>query len=312
MPSASQPLSVRRPALFGCLIAVAAVILVFGIAAAFGVFGHDEEGESLLGLAEARIGVVRVEGPINDAEEVVAFIRKLREDDTVKGVILRINSPGGAFGPSQEMYMAVKRLRAKKPVVASFSAVAASGGYYAACGADRIFSNPGSITGSIGVITQLANARELMQKLGLSMDSLTTGKLKDAGSPFKQLSDEQRAYLEGLINDLNAQFSGDVAKERKLTPEAVALIADGRAMTGARAQAIGLVDELGGQEDAVGFLKKELGLKGEVPLFKGPKKKNSFFEKLSSSLPLVDPRGAAALAALADALEGRQSLPELR
>ena len=119
MPSANQPLSVRRPALFGCLIAVAAVILVFGIAAAFGVFGHDEEGESLLGLAEARIGVVRVEGPINDAEEVVAFIRKLREDDTVKGVILRINSPGGAFGPSQEMYMAVKKLAAKKLVVAS-------------------------------------------------------------------------------------------------------------------------------------------------------------------------------------------------
>ena len=151
-----------------------------------------------------------------------------------------------------------------------------------------------------------------MQKLGLSMDSLTTGKLKDAGSPFKQLSDEQRAYLEGLINDLNAQFSGDVAKERQLAPEAIALIADGRAMTGARAQAIGLVDELGGQEEAVGYLKKELGLKGDVPLLKGPKKKNSFFEKLTSSLPLVDPRGAAALTALADALEGRQSLPELR
>jgi protease-4 len=298
--------------LFGCLIAVAAVVLVCGIAAAFGVFGHDEEGEALLGTAQARIGVVRIEGPITDAEDVVAFLRKLREDDTVKGVVLRINSPGGAFGPSQEMYMAVKKLGAKKPVVASFSAVAASGGYYAACAAHRIFSNPGSITGSIGVITQLANARELLQKLGVSMDSLTTGKLKDAGSPFRQLSDEQRAYLEGLIADLNAQFSGDVAKERKLTPEAIALIADGRAMTGTRAKALGLVDELGGQEEAVDSLKKELGLTGEVPLFKGPKKKNSFFEKLSSSLPQLDPRGAAALAALADLLEGRQSLPDPR
>ena len=101
-------------------------------------------------------------------------------------------------------------------------------------------------------------------------------------------------------------------KERKLAKDAVATIADGRAMTGQRALELGLVDELGGQEEAVGYLKKELGLKGEVPLFKGPKKKNSFFEKLTSSLPLVDPRGAAALSALADALEGRQSLPELR
>ncbi|MYL82259.1 signal peptide peptidase SppA [Desulfovibrio aerotolerans] len=312
MPSVKSPFSVRHPALFGCLIALAAVILVSGIAAAFGVFGHSEEGESLFGKSEARIGVVRIEGPIVDADEVVAFIRKLREDDTVKGVIVRINSPGGAFGPSQEMYMAVKKLAAKKLVVASFSAVAASGGYYAACGANRIFSNPGTITGSIGVITQLANAKELLQKLGVNFESLTTGKLKDAGSPFKALTDDQRAYLEGLIADLNAQFSGDVATERKLSKEAVTLIADGRAMTGARARALGLVDELGGQEEAVAYVKTKMGLTGEVPLLKGPKKKNSFFEKISSALHLPDARGAAALSALADVLEGQMPLPASR
>ena len=294
MPSVKTPFSVRHPALFGCLIAVAAVILVSGIAAAFGVFGHSEEGESLLGKSEARIGVVRIEGPIVDADEVVAFIRKLRQDDTVKGVILRINSPGGAFGPSQEMYMAVKKLAAKKLVVASFSAVAASGGYYAACGANRIFSN------------------ELLQKLGVNFESLTTGKLKDAGSPFKALTDDQRAYLEGLIADLNAQFSGDVATERKLSKEAVTLIADGRAMTGARAKALGLVDELGGQEEAVDYVKAQMGLTGDVPLYKGPKKKNSFFEKISSALHLPDARGAAALSALADVLEGQMPLPASR
>ena len=208
--------------------------------------------------------------------------------------------------------MAVKKLAAKKPVVASFSAVAASGGYYAACAANRIFANPGSITGSIGVITQLANARELLQKLGVNFESLTTGKLKDAGSPFKALTDDQRAYLEGLIADLNAQFSGDVATQRKLSKESIALIADGRAMTGARAKALGLVDELGGQEEAVDYLKAKTGLTGDVPLFKGPKKKTSFFEKLSSSLSLPDPRGAAALSALADILEGQQALPASR
>ena len=311
MPSAKPGFASRHPGIFGLLIAVAAVILVFGITAAVGVFGHDDEGDRLFGSAEARIGVVRIEGAITDADAVVTFIRKLREDKSVKGVILRVNSPGGAFGPSQEMYMAVKKLRAVKPVIASFSAVAASGGYYAACPANRIFSNPGTITGSIGVMTQFANVRDLLQKLGIDFESLTTGKLKDAGSPFQPLSDDQRAYLKGLLDDLNKQFSGDVAKERKLAKDAIALIADGRAMTGQRALEIGLVDELGGQEEAVDYLKKETGLTGEVPLYKGPKKKTSLFEKLASSLPLPDPRGMALLSLLSGLTES-QSLPQGR
>lgn len=311
MPSTSQSFASRRPGLFGLAIAVAAVILVLGIAAACGVFGHDAEGDSLFGAAEPRIGVVRIEGPIIDAEEVVAFIRKLRDDKSVKGVVLRVNSPGGAFGPSQEMYMAVKKLRAVKPVVASFSAVAASGGYYAACPAGRIFANPGTITGSIGVMTQFANVRDLLQKLGIDFESLTTGKLKDAGSPFKPLTDDQRAYLRGLIDDLNKQFSGDVAKQRKLAKDAIAAIADGRAMTGARAMELGLVDELGGQEEAVDYLKKETGLTGDVPLLKGPKKKTSLLEKLSSSLSLPDLRGMALLTVLSE-LSSAQSLPQGR
>jgi len=311
MPSTSQSFAARRPGLFGLAIAVTAVILVLGIAAACGVFGHDAEGDSLFGAAAPRIGVVRIEGPIIDAEEVVAFIRKLRDDKSVKGVVLRVNSPGGAFGPSQEMYMAVKKLGAVKPVVASFSAVAASGGYYAACPAGRIFANPGTITGSIGVMTQFANVRDLLQKLGIDFESLTTGKLKDAGSPFKPLTDDQRAYLKGLIDDLNKQFSGDVARQRKLAKDAIAAIADGRAMTGARAMELGLVDELGGQEEAVDYLKKETGLTGDVPLLKGPKKKTSLLEKLSSSLSLPDLRGMALLTVLSE-LTSAQSLPQGR
>ncbi len=312
MPSASgQSFASRHPAWFGCLIALAAAILVFGVAAAFGAAGHDEEGGSILGRPTSRIGLVRIEGAIVDADDVVTFLRTLREDDSVRGVVLRINSPGGAFGPSQEMYMAVKKLVAVKPVVASFSSVAASGGYYAACPASRIFANPGSITGSVGVMTQFANVRDLLQKLGVNYESLTTGRLKDAGTPFKPLSDEQRAYLEGLIADLNKQFSGDVAAERKLGKEAIALIADGRAMTGAKAREIGLVDELGGQEEAIDYLKKQTGLTGDVPLLKGPKKKTSLFEKLATSLNLIDPKGLAALSVLSSAFEG-QGLPQPR
>ncbi len=309
MPSANACFASRRPGLFGLVIAVAAVILVFGITAAFGLFGGDDDGDRLFGKARARLGLVRIEGTIADAEKTVEFLRKLREDDSVKGVVLRINSPGGAFGPSQEIYMAVKKLGAIKPVIASFSAVAASGGYYAACPAERIFSNPGTITGSIGVMTQLANVADLMQKLGVSFESLTTGKLKDAGSPFRPLSPEQRAYLESLIKDLNKQFSGDVAKERKLSPDAVAAIADGRAMTGARALELGLVDALGGQEDAVDYLKKQVGLTGEVPLFKGPKKKSGWTELFSSDSRMTDVRGAV-LSWLLSGLAAGSELPQ--
>ena len=311
MPSTKPAFSSRRPGLFGLLIVLTAVILVIGIAAVFGVSGFGEEGESLFGSARPRFGLVRIEGAIVDAEDTVAFLRKLRDDASVKGVILRVNSPGGAFGPSQELYMAVKKLAAVKPVVASFSAVAASGGYYAACPAKKIFANPGTITGSIGVMTQFANLRELLQKVGVDFESMTTGKLKDAGSPFKPLTDAQRTYLEGLLADLNQQFSGDVATERKLSKEAIDLIADGRAMTGARAKALGLVDELGGQEEAVTSLKKLTGLTGDVPLFKGPKKKTSLLERLSTLLPLPDPKGLALLSTVSALLDA-PALPQSR
>ncbi len=311
MPSANASFAARRPALFGLLIAVAAAILIFGIAAVFGVAPQGEEGETLFGPSRPRFGLVRIEGAIMDADNTVAFLRKLREDPSVKGVIVRVNSPGGAFGPSQELYMAVKKLAATKPVVASFSTVAASGGYYAACPAHRIFANPGSITGSIGVMTQFANVRELLQKIGVDYEALTTGKLKDAGSYFKPMTEEQRAYLEGLIADLNKQFSGDVAAERKLSKDALAVIADGRAMTGNRARELGLVDELGGQEEAVEFLKTKTGLTGDVPLLKGPKKKTDLLGKLAAGLDLPDINGLALLTDLA-AILGAQGLPQSR
>ena len=295
MPSVNPSFAARRPGLFGVLIVVAAVILIFGIMAAFGLDNGSDGGRAFWKKGP-RLGLVRIEGPIIDAESAVEFIRQLRRDTSVKGVILRINSPGGAFGPSQELYMAVKRLAEVKPVVASLAAVAASGGYYAACPATKILSNPGTITGSIGVMSQIANVQDLLQKVGVSFESLTTGKLKDAGSPFKSLSSEQRAYLEALLADLNRQFSGAVAAERKLTPAAVAAIADGRAMTGLRAKELGLVDALGGQEEAVELLKSMTHLTGEVPMTKGPKKKNSLLSRLTASLGF-EPQGMSRLAA---------------
>jgi len=282
MPNTRLSFADRRPGLFGLLIVLAAMILIFGVMAAFGVWGQGQDGG--LFVSANRFGMVRIEGAIVDAEDTVEFIRSLRKDPSVKGVLLRVNSPGGAFGPSQELYMAVKRLAGVKPVVASFSAVAASGGYYAACPATKILANPGTLTGSIGVLTQFANVQELLEKVGVRFESMATGKLKDAGTPFKPLSPEQRAYLESLITDLNKQFSGAVAAERHLTPEAVAAIADGRAMTGIRAKELGLVDALGGQEEAIEQLKALTHLSGEIPLTKGPKKKISLIERLTAAL----------------------------
>ncbi|MEF3695931.1 signal peptide peptidase SppA [Desulfolutivibrio sp.] len=296
MPS-NRSFPSRRPALFVVLLIVAAVALLLGARAVTSFFSDDEGGG--LFAAKARLGLVRLEGFLGDAEPAVRFIKELREDPTIKGVILRINSPGGAFGPSQEIYQAVARLAAVKPVVASMSTVAASGGYYAACPAQRIFANPGTLTGSIGVMAQYPNVRELLEKIGVSFESLASGDLKTAGSPFKELKEADRAYLEGIVTDLNAQFQHAVATARKLSPESVAVIADGRAMTGQRALALGLVDELGGLEEAEDYLKAEVGLSGQkTPTVTGPKRKRGALEWLLGARSALDAGDAAALARL--------------
>jgi protease-4 len=277
------------------MLIVAVVVLVSGTMAVTSFFADDEGGGMF--AAKSRIGLVRLEGFIGDAEPAVRFMKELREDPSVKGVILRINSPGGAFGPSQEIYQAVARLAAAKPVAASMSGVAASGGYYAACPAKRIFANPGTLTGSIGVMAQYPNVRELLDKVGVSVSSMASGDLKTAGSPFAELKEADRAYLEGIITDLNAQFQGDVAAARKLSPEAAAVIADGRAMTGQRALALGLVDEMGGLEEAEEYIKAQAGLSGQKPpVVSGPKRKRGVLDWLVGGRAALDGDGAAALA----------------
>ncbi len=303
----------RRPALFVVLLIVAAVALLVG-AMAVAFFVSNDEGDEGGGLfaAKARLGLVRLEGFLGDAEPAVRFIKELREDPTIKGVILRINSPGGAFGPSQEIYQAVLRLAAVKPVVASMSTVAASGGYYAACPAKRIFANPGTLTGSIGVMAQYPNVRELLGKIGVSFESLASGDLKTAGSPVKELKEADRAYLEGIVTDLNAQFQHAVATARRLSPESVALIADGRAMTGERALALGLVDELGGLEEAEDYLKAQVGLAGvKAPVVSGPKRKRGALEWLMGTRSALDAADLAALARLFAPSGESGGLPEV-
>lgn len=267
--------SQRHPFLFGVGILIAAVVLVMGATAALRHYLFD--GELITG---DRLGVVHVEGMILDSRAVTEWMRKLREDEHVVGVLLRINSPGGAVAPSQEIYQGVKRLAAVKPVVASMSSLGASGGYYAAAAANKIVANPATITGSIGVIMELSNFEELMEKIGVGHESLASGKMKDAGSPFKPMTDEEREYLKGVVMDLHGQFVTDVAEGRKLEREKVLELADGRVFTGRAALENGLIDELGDLERSFELLKEMCNVKGKIPVVEGPPKETSLMREL--------------------------------
>jgi len=273
----------RRPVVFWFLILAAAVVLGWGAMAV------SRNGNPWSVATGPKLGLVRIEGLIADPEKIDEWIKELREDDDVKGVVVRINSPGGVVGPSQEIYEAVKRLAEKKPVVASMGAVAASGGYYVACPASEIIANPGTLTGSIGVKAELVNAQNLLDKVGVVFFSITSGKLKDAGSPYRPMTDEEKAYFQSMVMDLKRQFVRDVALGRKMDPAKVEELADGRAFSGEQALAVGLVDKLGGLEDAFDDLKKLCNLEGKYPLLTGPKKEKRWLrDLLESSLGHLD------------------------
>lgn len=217
---------------------------------------------SVLTLSDTVV-VVKLEGIITDPTEVTEQLRELEDNANVKAVVLRIDSPGGSVGPSQEIYSAVKRLRKVKPVVASMGAMAASGGFYAAMAANKIVANPGTITGSIGVIVEFINAEELLTKIGLKGRVIKSGKFKDTGSPFRGMTPEEEALLQDVINDVNSQFVTAVADGRGLKVEEVTRIADGRVFSGAQAKTLKLIDELGDLTDAINLGAKLAGIVGK-------------------------------------------------
>lgn len=287
-PETKPGFSEQHPLLFGIVLIIVAVALFAGAMAYFRSLGNSG-ARSFTG---DKMGLCKIEGMITNAREVTDFLRELREDDSVKGVVLRIDSPGGAVAPSQELYQAVKALAQVKPVVVSMGTAAASGGYYAAAPATLIVANPGSITGSIGVRAEYVNLQGLLEKLGLKTDLLATGKFKAAGSPTTPLTPEQRAYLLALIMDLHLQFVADIAEARKLPLDAVEKLADGRAFTGRQAQEFGLVDKLGGLETASETLREMVKLSPKAGVIEGPEKK----------LPLLPRLLGATLSALAQAV----------
>ncbi len=229
-----------------------------------------------------RIGVIEVRGSILDVRDHLKAIKRFRKDPNTRAIILRIESPGGGIAPSQEIYREIKRTIPEKPVLASMGAVAASGGYYIAAPASRIIANPGTITGSIGVISYFPNLQELLEKIGVSTVTIKSGSLKDVGNPGREMTDQEKAFLQGTLDQAHQQFIRDVAEGRKMTEEKVRSIADGRIIMGETALSLGLVDELGNFEDAVIAAVSMGNIVGEPELIYAKKARGSLLDLLLS------------------------------
>lgn len=231
-----------------------------------------------------KVGVIDLTGVIYDSRAFVDELDRFAGISSVKAIVIRINSPGGAVAASQELYTAIKRAREDIPIVVSMGNVAASGGYYAAIGADTIVANPGSTTGSIGVIAQLTIFQELMDKIGVKQETIKSGKFKDTGSPYREMTKSERAYLQGWVDDTYEQFIEAVAEERGLMPDEVRKVADGRVFTGRQAREYGLIDVLGDFDDAVMIAGELGGIEGKPDLLERKKRKITLFDILFGDL----------------------------
>ena len=238
-----------------------------------------------------RIALIRVEGVILDSQTTIGELKRFSENPSVKAIVIRIDSPGGGVVPSQEIYNAVKRVRSKhnKAVIASMGSVAASGGYYIAAATDRIVANPGTLTGSIGVIMETANVEGLLQKIGVEGVVIKSGKYKDVGSPLRKMSADERGLLQGVMDDVHKQFIEAVSEGRSLELRAAQSLADGRIFTGRQAKEAKLVDELGDLEDAIQLAAEVVGIEGEPKVIE-PRRRFSLREVLDSKLSMLFPK----------------------
>ncbi|MBI3019565.1 MAG: signal peptide peptidase SppA, partial [Deltaproteobacteria bacterium] len=218
-------------------------------------------------------GVMKVEGVIYDSEPVLKALQKFKESNHIKAIIVRIDSPGGVVGASQEIYSELKKMRVSKKVIASLGSLGASGAYYIACGADKIVANPGTLTGSIGVIMEFANLQKLYQWAKMDHTVIKSGRYKDVGSPLRPMNPDEKELLNHLVKNVHQQFKGVVLAERKIAFANVETVTDGRVFTGEEAKQLGLVDQLGNFQDAIEVAKELAGLKGKPELVYPPKEK---------------------------------------
>lgn len=253
---------------------VVLTILFFGGITFFASTLLQKKTNYLLGVSNS-IGVIDIKGVITDAEAVLADLESFRQEGGIKAVVVRIDSPGGAVGASQELFMAIRRLSREKPVVASMGSVAASGGFYAALGAQKIVAAPGTLTGSMGVIIKFANLEQIFDKIGYQSQVVKSGQYKDMGSPDRSLTEAELTLLQELINSVHGQFVGDIAESRALSVAEVGKLADGRIFSGEQALEYGLIDELGNFHDAVRLAAKLAKMSRELPNLVYPPRESS-------------------------------------
>jgi len=265
--------------IFGIITAVLLAFVVMLFSVMFYLFSNEENEDVVTG-SNGTIALIELKEPIVSSENTVRLFKKYRENTSVKAIVFRVESPGGGVAASQEIYEEVKKTRdSGKPVVVSMGAMAASGGYYVACGGNRIVANPGTITGSIGVISQFMHFNQLLDKIGVTSTTIKSGKLKDAGSPMRAANEEDKKYFQEMIDDVYEQFITVVANERKLPMDVVRKLADGRVYTGKKAYEVGLIDTLGTYEDAIGIAAEMANITGTPATIREKKK-----EKLSDIL----------------------------
>jgi len=257
---------------WGCLAVVLTPAVVFLL-----LLGFSLVGDWLLPIGK-KVAVLPITGVISESEQLVGHLKRYGKDDSVKAVVLRINSPGGGVAPSQEIYEEVRKLNEKKPVLTSMGSIAASGGYYIASATQKIYANPGTMTGSIGVAMPFVNMKELVDKIGIKGMAVKSGEFKDIGSPLRDMTPQEREVLQSVVDNVHMQFVNAVAASRKLPREDVIQIADGRIFTGEQAKALGLVDELGTLEDTIRDVAKQVGISGEPKVISPPKGRVSLLD----------------------------------
>lgn len=249
------------------IIVIVAAAIIIGLAIGFGMKSMSYSGN---------IGVIEIENVITSSKHLVKDLKKFGEDPSIKAVLIRVDSPGGGVAASQEIYEQVKKVKAKKKVVVSMGAVAASGGYYVSLPADIIVANPGTITGSIGVIMEFPVFKDLLDKIGIEFEVIKSREHKDIGSPFRKMSKKEKGLLRDVVMDVYEQFVEATAQARDLSEDSVLKFADGRILTGRQAKEAGLVDTLGSFDDAVEIAGDLVGI--EKPLLIYPPKLMSFID----------------------------------
>lgn len=267
--------------LTGCLIVFVGFLFVTIVVAA----SRSQSTGDI--FSTQKVAVVPIDGEILEARDTIDLLHRYADSATVRAIVIRINSPGGAVAPSQEIYEEIRKIREKsgKPIVASVDDVAASGAFYIASACDQIVCNPGSITGSIGVIMQWFEIKDLLQWAKIHPETITSGALKDTGSPFRELTAAERVYLQQITNQLRGQFVHAVAEGRKgkLSEAEVARMADGRIFTGQEALGLKLVDQLGNLDDAVHVAARLARIRGTPGLIYPRKRKPTFFDLLTGT-----------------------------